>query len=99
MGMRARDGVLAIALGLVLAATPAFAQAPLAQTPPPPVQVERPTPSPGQQYVWIAGHWAWNGQNYGWVAGRWMEAQGNWIPGRHVRTPQGWVYQEGRWRK
>jgi WXXGXW repeat (2 copies) len=97
MKMRVGHGVLATALGLlVLGATPAFAGAP---HPPPAVQVEKPPHSPGPQFVWIAGHWAWTGSAYAWVDGRWVQAQGTWIPGRHVKTAEGWVYQEGRWKK
>jgi hypothetical protein len=67
--------------------------------PPPPVQVEKPPPSPGPQFVWIAGHWSSQSGKWVWVAGHWVEAQGAWIPGRYVKGPEGWVYQEGRWRK
>jgi hypothetical protein len=67
--------------------------------PPPPVQVEKPPPSPGPQFVWIAGHWDSRTGRWTWIAGRWVQADGAWIPGRYVKTAEGWVYQEGRWRK
>ena len=96
MWMRMRDLILIVGVAATLGAAPAVAQAP---GPPPAVQVEKPPYSPGPQFVWIAGHWAWQGGKWTWVGGRWVEAQGTWIPGRHVQTPQGWVYQEGRWKK
>jgi hypothetical protein len=93
---RARGVVILIALGCWLGIAPAWAQVPTA---PPPVQVEKPPPSPGPQFVWIAGHWTPQGGRWIWVAGHWVEAQGAWIPGRYQQTAQGWIYVEGRWKK
>ena len=93
---RARGLLVLMALGVCLGITPALAQAPIA---PPAPQVEKPPPSPGPQFVWIAGHWSWQGGRWVWDAGHWVQAQGAWIPGRYQQTPQGWIYVEGRWKK
>jgi hypothetical protein len=93
---RACRVVVLVALACGLGITPAWAQV---LTPPPAVQVEKPPPSPGGQFVWIAGHWTPQGGRWVWVAGRWVEAQGAWIPGRYQQTAQGWIYVEGRWKR
>ena len=88
--------ILGMAWSLALGPVPAVAGA---LAPPPPVQVEKPPPSPGPQFVWIAGHWDSQSGQWTWVAGHWAEAQGVWIPGRYVKTAEGWIYKEGRWKK
>jgi hypothetical protein len=37
---------------------------------PPAPQVEVVPAPPAVGYVWVPGHWAWNGRGYLWVAGR-----------------------------
>lgn len=89
--------ILGLAWSLTLGAVaPAIAAAPC---PPPPIQVEKPPPPLGPQYIWIAGHWDSQSGKWTWVPGSWVEAQGVWIPGRYVKTAEGCVYQEGRWKK
>ena len=80
MATRARGLLIAMALGLCLGVgvAPGFTQAP---GPPPPVQVEKPPPSPGPQFVWIAGHWAWQGGRWVWVPGHWVRSAGRVDPG------------------
>ena len=43
----------------------------VAQTEPPPPQVEVVPISPGPDYVWDPGWWSWNGGAWIWIGGRW----------------------------
>jgi YXWGXW repeat-containing protein len=68
---------------------------------PPPPRVELVAVSPGPDYVWIDGHWAWRGQEYLWEPGRWeAKASGHrgWHKGEWKHARQGWYWQEGHWR-
>ncbi len=60
---------------------------------PPPPRAEVIAVSPGQGYVWVAGHHAWQGGDYVWVGGSWQrppEARfHNWQPGH-------WASARGR---
>jgi hypothetical protein len=42
---------------------------------------------PGLGYIWVSGHWGWNGHRYYWVNGRW------------IKNRRGKVYVQGRWIK
>ncbi|HEY0455189.1 MAG TPA: hypothetical protein VGE41_02375 [Verrucomicrobiae bacterium] len=72
----------------------------VAQAPPAPIAEAVPV-SPGTEYVWTAGHYAWRGDKYVWVPGRYERRprpdalwdQGHWEQRRH-----GWYWVEGRWR-
>jgi hypothetical protein len=91
---------LALGLGGVLL-LPAIAQNAAPQPPPAPM-VESPGPPPSPNAVWVSGHWLWQGGKYEWVAGRWETAPPGasaFVPGRHKKTAQGWVWEPGRWRK
>jgi hypothetical protein len=68
---------------------------------PPPEVVETIPPSPGPQYVWVRGHYRWEGSEYVWVPGHWqVPPQGytEWVPGHWARRDGGWVWVEGHWR-
>ncbi|HEX6966606.1 MAG TPA: YXWGXW repeat-containing protein [Gemmatimonadaceae bacterium] len=68
---------------------------------PPPARVEVVTRSPGHHYVWVEGHYRWDGRDYDWVPGHWERPphgrhayqQGYW-----AHDHRGWYYVEGRWR-
>lgn len=64
------------------------------QEPPPPYSESIPS-SPGPDYVWFRGHWAWQ-DRWVWIHGRY-EQRPQWAEGRWDRTPTGWVWIEGRW--
>lgn len=67
---------------------------------PPAVQVETPTTSPGQRYVWTRGYWRWTGADYEWVPGSWVERPGAaavWVDGQWQSHPGGWVWVAGHW--
>ena len=67
---------------------------------PPAVQVETPTTSPGQRYVWTRGYWRWTGADYEWVPGSWVErprAAAVWVDGQWQSHRGGWVWVAGHW--
>ncbi|MBU6408902.1 MAG: YXWGXW repeat-containing protein [Verrucomicrobia bacterium] len=70
------------------------------RTEPPPARIEVRPPSPGIEYVWIAGAWSWRGGNWVWVPGRWTWGRPgvHWVPGHWRHRPGGWVWVEGHWR-
>lgn len=39
---------------------------------PPPPQTEVIVPAPGPQYVWVRGHWRWDGVAWVWIRGHWV---------------------------
>jgi len=67
---------------------------------PPPDRVEVMAVSPGGDYVYIKGHWAWNSNDFGWVSGRWERVQRgyrSWVPGHWVERRHRWQWVEGHW--
>lgn len=70
-----RDGVYVAVDGGWIAAGPSSA--------PPAIRVERYDTRPG--YVWVSGHWDWQGDNWAWV------------PGHYERERRGYRYQPARW--
>ena len=67
---------------------------------PPRLRVERRTPSPGRDHVWIDGHWRHDGKAYQWESGRYERQRPNkrWESARWDRERDGWRYHEGGWR-
>jgi len=104
--MKTKHWMLMAITGLVLTLAPSCVvyrdrpEAVVVQEAPPPPQAEVVPVSPGPDYVWIDGYWAWNGR-WVWTPGRWkirphlraVWAPGHWIHGRH-----GWVWAPGHWR-
>jgi len=82
-----------------------------APTVPPAAVMEKPlapgaadamSPQPSPQYVWVGGHWHWNGGQYGWVAGAWTlppVENAVWIAPRWDATGNGFVLAEGYWQQ
>lgn len=68
---------------------------------PPPDPGETVTTSPGADYVWIRGHWRWNGAEYVWVRGHWAVRRPGmvWVPGHWARRADAWVWIEGHWQR
>jgi hypothetical protein len=68
---------------------------------PPPDRSETPPPQPGPQYVWVAGHYSWDGNDFQWHSGQWTApptGYHTWVPGRWQQTgDNNWVYVEGQW--
>src|SRR5262245_12064636 len=67
-------------------------------------QVEAPSASPGQEYVWVPGHWAWRPilERYVWLPGHWVVPPDRglvWVPGHWMWGPRiGYHWVEGYWR-
>jgi len=70
--------------------------------PEPPADVVEVVPAqPGPEYVWIAGHHAWDGARYYWVAGHWGQTPAGfheWVRGHWGRREGRWEWVEGHWR-
>jgi hypothetical protein len=68
---------------------------------PPHVRIERRTPPPSRNHVWISGYHRWDGRAYEWEPGRWEprpRPHAHWVAHRYVRRNGGWVFVEGHWR-
>lgn len=66
----------------------------LVDTPPPADIEEEMGACPGTDYVWIRGHWQWDG-------GRWKRIRGHWIAKPHgtaVWVPGSWKEHHHRWK-
>ena len=83
--------ILVLAAGCVVS-RPAFA--------PPPLKREIRPLSPGHNYVWIQGHWKWNGNRYTWISGPYVKKRPgmNWVSGHWVKRGRHWVWIKGHWR-
>jgi hypothetical protein len=67
---------------------------------PPPIIVERPTPRPGAEYVWIKGAYVWHG-HWEWEHGRWERPPHHgavWVPHRYEERGNVHVFISGYWR-
>ena len=93
---------LALALAVTSACVPESASVGVAvTTPPPAARVEVIGTAPGPEYVWIGGHWGWQGSEYVWMDGRWdrgPHAKAKWVPGHWKNTKRGWVWTDGHWK-
>src|SRR5687767_14329013 len=58
------------------------------RVPPPPPLVEVVPSSPASGFVWIDGHWRWDGAQYRWVQGYWARSPGALF----VWVPTGWQW-------
>lgn len=63
---------------------------------PPPPRVEQPGPRAG--FVWIPGHWNWNGR-WDWSAGHWERARASqiWVQGTWELRGGRYVWVDGHW--
>lgn len=67
---------------------------------PPPPQEEVIVASPGPEFVWTPGFWAWHGR-WVWVGGRWARPPHRhavWVAGHWGHRGHGYVWVGGRWR-
>jgi hypothetical protein len=68
---------------------------------PPADRSETPPAQPGPQYVWVAGHYSWDGNDFQWHSGAWAQPPNGyhtWAPGAWQQTgTANWVYVEGQW--
>jgi len=88
----------AMLAGTLLPVLPAAAQG----YPPPAPVYERAPYAPGPGYVWLGGHYRWDGYRYVWVPGHYVRppyGYSSWVPGHWVNRPNGaWVWIPGHWR-
>jgi hypothetical protein len=72
-----------------------------APKPPPPLRVEIVAASPGPDYFWINGHWAWERGDHVWVSGRWEAHRPDWtwVPAHWVRSGPAWQLVGGHWQR
>jgi hypothetical protein len=73
----------------------------ISQGEPPPPVYERIGPAPGPDYLWIGGHWGWQGR-WVWIHGRYerhphWHRGGGWAPGHWEHREHGSVWIEGHW--
>ncbi len=88
--------IFAAAIGLAAANIgPTVAQPPPPYPPVPPPRYERMPPPPGGRYIWVPGHWQWNGYRYAWIGGRYDVRQPGW--GHYVSGRWVWHGGAGRW--
>lgn len=84
-----------LAFGFAATSSAAVVYVPVA---PPYHAVEAVPVAPGPGYVWVGGHWRWNGVKYVWVSGGYVRHAGAWCAGhwRHLEG-SGWYWVPGRW--
>ena len=66
---------------------------------PPPIRQEAITTSPGPEFIWVDGSWAWNGQ-WVWEPGRWdhpPHVGAVWVPNRFVNHDGKRIFIRGGW--
>lgn len=58
------------------------------------------SPPPASGYVWVPGHWWWDGFDWVWIRGRWSVPPGDgyvWVRSGWVLQGDRYVYYHGRW--
>jgi hypothetical protein len=67
---------------------------------PPPLRMERRSPRPSRNHVWIGGYWDRQGDRWDWAPGRWEEpAQrgSRWIKPQYRKEKGAYRYDPGHW--
>jgi hypothetical protein len=91
-------------IGLVFASALAFSAGAteiVIRIRPPHAVIERRSPPPGRNYVWVRGYHRWDGNAYAWNTGRWEQPprpRAHWVAHRWTHRRGGWVLVEGYWR-
>jgi hypothetical protein len=80
------------AIGAVSLPLPSAAAVDISVNIAPPAPRYEVVPGPRAGYVWVPGHWQWNGRRYYWTAGFWERGR----PGYAFHRPE-WVQRDGRW--
>lgn len=68
-------------------------------TPPDPLDLEPPGPSPNADTMWVPGCWYWDQGHYVRRPGYWLRQQPGWTwaPSHYRWTPRGYVFDQGHW--
>jgi WXXGXW repeat (2 copies) len=70
----------------------------VANSAPPPLQVEVVPVAPSVDHAWVRGHWHWNGAAWIWRAGHYEVRRGfAWVAPTYVERGGSTVYVEGHW--
>ena len=90
-----------VALGSGCASHSKTASATVVIGAPPAPRVDKRSPRPGKQYIWVQGHWERSRGQYVWAPGRWVKAKKNhiWVDGywlKHKKSGD-WVWVAGYW--
>ena len=64
------------------------------------VVVTRPAP-PYPNYIWMGGNYYWRGGRYMYRPGYWVAPRAHRVyrPGRWIKTPRGYYWHRGGWRR
>ena len=95
--------ILKRAIGLVFAGALAFSAMAgeiVVRIAPPRMVIERRSPRPSRNHVWIQGYHNWDGEHYAWGQGRWEQpprAHARWVAHHWVHRNGGYVLVEGHW--
>lgn len=99
-----RRAITLVILGVclfTLTLTSGQAQVFVRVAPPAPIVEPLPPPPRGERYVWVPGHWHWNGHRYVWRSGHYAVRPRRytaWVPAHYDQRPGGWYYVPGHWR-
>jgi hypothetical protein len=96
-GMIKKLFATAIFAGLIGVALPASAQVVYVQVAPPAPIVETVPVVPGPGYVWVGGHYTWNGNRYVWLGGHYIRHGGHWCEGGWRHEYRGYRWADGHW--
>lgn len=84
--------MLAAMVAASLGAIPVTASAVVIVREAPPQPRSETTPPPRHGYIWVGGHWDWQGRHHQWVQGSWMRERRG-----YQYNPSTWVERDGRW--
>jgi hypothetical protein len=101
--------VLLLILGLLIASPALYAQDVKIKVKKHSVKIKPKSPkyeqaaAPGENYVYVREDWTWDQgkSTWQWNGNRWVQvpAEGqHYVPGRWVRTEEGWEWQDGFWK-
>ena len=94
---------------VVVAAQPAPVATVVEQEgPPAPVEVKIAPPAervevipvaPSAEYLWIKGHWRWNGATWIWINGHYVKRRvgWHWVPPHYEARAGIWIFIGGHW--
>jgi hypothetical protein len=84
------------------AAHPPLGPGALVSQPPPAPLVEKKSPQPTPEHVWIDGWWGWSREDqYAWRPGHWeipRSPQTRWVAPVWTKEDGGWRFTPGEWR-